>query len=516
VTSSSRVAEAALSMGAAVRFVLAAALGLALAASGASRVAPAWLPPDEVSAPQESVRFPSVAVSRTGEVLTVYGGSSGVEALFRAPGGTGTSWARLATCGGNPQVAIDDAGDAIVLWLECSERGDRVMAGVRTAGLLGTWQAPVALSTRGRLAVEPVLAVNGRGDAVASWGESDGEFWVVQASTRSGASGMWEPAVQLSSTGAYAYESVSAIDERGDVVVGFTRSDPAGPIVWSSYRPAGGSWLGSVQLSQPGHYGIFPAVALDGQGNAIAVWSEDGNGASSFRSRPTAVWEAAGPFPSGNWTHIAIDSRGNSLAAWEQAGGVWVSDRPAGSGSRWADAVSVTNAEAIAVHVAFDDADNAVVLWGRYGQSYPLGSISAARRSTGSPAWESPVILESVSAEMDWVRYAVDPRGDAVAVWEDEAWPRGVRSAVLDAAGPVVESLRVPSTAKVGRVARFEARIDDLSRTTLQWQFGDRRSAQGRTVRHAYRRPGTYTVRVIATDAVGHRGSMSQRIRITR
>jgi hypothetical protein len=485
-------------------------------APGASRAAPIWLPPDEVSAPQESTRFPSVAVSQTGEILTVYGGSSGVEAMFRAPGGTGMSWARLATCGGDPQVAFDDAGNAIVLWLECREGGDRVMAGIRTAGRLGAWQAPVALSTPGRPAVEPVLAVNGRGDAVASWGESDREFSVVQASTRSGATGTWEPAVQLSSTGAYAYESVSAIDERGDVVVGFTRSDPAGPIVWSAYRPAIGPWLPSVQLSQPGHYGVFPGLALDAQGNVVAAWSEDGQGASSFRSRLTGVWESAGPFPSGNWTRVAIDSRGNSLAAWELAGKVWVSDRPAGGGTRWADAVSVADAEGIAVHVAFDGADNAVVLWGRYGTSSPVGSISAARRSAGSSVWERPVSLEVPSAEMDWVRYAVTPRGDAVAVWEDRAWPRAVRSAVLDGAAPVIESLRVPSTATVGRVVRCEATVDDLSHTTRQWRFGDRRSARGGTVRHAYRRPGTYTVRVIATDAVGHRGSLSHRIRVTR
>ncbi len=485
-------------------------------ASGASRVAPAWLPPGEVSAPQESTRFPSVAFSRTDDVLTMYGGSSGVEAHFRPAGGREGSWARLTTCGGNPQVAFDAAGNAVALWQQCGVGEQRIMAAMRSPGLNGEWRAPVALSTPRRPASYPELSVNGQGDAVASWAEWADDFQVIQASTRSGSTGAWEQPVQLSSTGAWAYESVSAIDEQGDVVVGFTRSDPAGPIVWSAYRPAGGSWLPSVQLSQPGHYGVFPALALDALGNVVAVWSEDGQGAASFRSRLTGVWETAGPFPSGNWTHIAIGSRGNALAAWEQAGKVWVSERPAGGGSRWGGTVSVTDAEGIAVHVAFDDADNAVVLWGRYGTSSSLvGSVSAARRSAGSSVWERPASLEIPSAEMDWVRYAVDPQGDAVAVWEDRAWPRAVRSAVLDGAAPDL-ALTVPSRGRVGRPMRSSAGVHDLSHTTVQWRFGDGKAATGTATAHAYRHPGTYRVRVTATDAAGHRTSMSSPTRIAR
>jgi hypothetical protein len=253
-------------------------------------------------------------------------------------------------------VGFDRAGSAIAIWGDCGTGRDRIVAGARTPGLNGQWQTPVALSTAGRVAVEPVLTVDGRGDAVASWGESDGEWEVVQASTRSGSTGAWEPAVQVSSTGAYAYESVSAIDEQGDAIVGFTRSDPAGPIVWAAYRPGGGPWLASVQLSQPGDYGVFPTVALDPRGNAIAVWSEDFAGRSSFRSRATGEWEAPTAFPTGYLTDIATDSKGDAVAAWGEGTAVWVSRRRAGAASTWTGAAPVAQVSgAIDVHVDVDN-----------------------------------------------------------------------------------------------------------------------------------------------------------------
>jgi PKD domain-containing protein len=498
------------------RFLLASLATLCGVAGAAPPVVPVWLQPANVAAPQESVRFPSVAVSAAGDLLVLYGGTSGVEAMWNGGGGNGGAWTQLAGCGGNPQVGFDASGNAVAIWEECGSGADRLMTATRAPGLNGTWGTPVALSTPGRPAFEPRLSVNGHGDAVASWAEWADEFEVIQAATRSGSTGAWEPAVQISSTGAWAYESVSAIDERGDVAVAFTRSDPAGPIVWCAYRPAGRGWLASVQLSQPGNYGVDPDVALDREGNTIAVWNENGRGRSSYRSRATGAWEAPMSYPSNSLTHLATDSHGNAIAAWSDDASVWVSERPAGPGTAWMSPARVAAvAGAVDVHAAFDDADGAVVLWDRWASEL-RGTISAARRQAGVSSWTAPTSLEDVSAEMDWVRFAVDDVGDAVAVWEDYAWPRGVRSAILDSAAPSVATLTVPGRAKAGRAVRCAAAFHDLSRTTLRWQFGDGKRSTGSSVRHVYRRPGYYRVRLTATDAAGHVTSTSHPIRVVR
>jgi secreted trypsin-like serine protease len=66
---------------------------------------------------------------------------------------------------------------------------------------------------------------------------------------------------------------------------------------------------------------------------------------------------------------------------------------------------------------------------------------------------------------------------------------------------------------------RFRARIADPGRGDrhrVTWQWGDRRRSTGRTVFHAWRRPGRYVVRVTVRDDDGGRSVDTVRVRVTR
>jgi PKD domain len=506
-------------IGGTVRFVAAVVIAVGLlsvaGASAAGTVTPLWLAPEEVSAPQEGSRLPSVAMDRVGNVLFVWGGTSGVEALYRPAGGGGGQWARLGPCGGVARVAFDASGRAFVAWQECAVGYQRVVTAVRTAGLLGEWQAPVSLSTPGRFAFAQTLSVNGRGDAVVSWAEGADGFIVVEASVRSAASGAWSEAVQLSSTGAFAYESVSAISASGDVAVAFTRSDPAGPVVWSAFKPASGLWQQAQNLSQPGSYGVEPRIALDEEGNTIAVWTENSEGASSFRSKADGKWQPRTSFP-GYAADIAVDSAGNALAVWALECGVRASRRPAGADSSWSDAVRVDpedECDTSAPDATFDAAGNALVFWSTQGLA-DSGSLSMARARVGG-GWEEPAVRR-VGGVFYWPRYSADSSGNGVAVWEQSRPPGAVRFAILDAAAPALLGLKVPSTAAAGRAVRCSALFSDVSQTMLRWQFGDGTTAIGNAVRHVYPRPGYFRVRVTGADDAGHKTTSSHRIHVTR
>jgi PKD repeat protein len=56
----------------------------------------------------------------------------------------------------------------------------------------------------------------------------------------------------------------------------------------------------------------------------------------------------------------------------------------------------------------------------------------------------------------------------------------------------------------VGQRLPFAAEPVDISPVTYRWRFGDRRTATGANVTHAYRRSGRFVVTLIATDAAGH------------
>jgi PKD repeat protein len=104
-------------------------------------------------------------------------------------------------------------------------------------------------------------------------------------------------------------------------------------------------------------------------------------------------------------------------------------------------------------------------------------------------------------------------------VWTElrpDRWYGGVASATVDTAAPRLATLRVPASGRVGKKVAFSASFRDISATSIQWRFGDGRSATGTRVVHAYRRPGRYVVMVTATDSARREASSTRSIRITR
>ena len=134
-------------------------------------------------------------------------------------------------------------------------------------------------------------------------------MWIVHASTRGPVDAGWTPAAQLSSVGADAYESSPAIDDTGEAVVGWTRGDPAGPIVWTAFKPFSGAWQPAVNMSPPG------SVGTD-----ILVWDENGRGRWAMRSPASGAWSASASFPTSTVQELVVSGSGDVLASWEGDG----------------------------------------------------------------------------------------------------------------------------------------------------------------------------------------------------
>src|SRR5207248_3956467 len=81
---------------------------------------------------------------------------------------------------------------------------------------------------------------------------------------------------------------------------------------------AGPAWLAPVQISPQGDVASSPEIAVDPQGDAIVIFSDNTNSGPQTVFRP-----AGGTFeppqtlsPSGVTPEIAMDSNGNAAAAW--------------------------------------------------------------------------------------------------------------------------------------------------------------------------------------------------------
>jgi len=120
----------------------------------------------------------------------------------------------LLPVGRSPQVALDGKGDVVAVW----GYSTGLQVAMRRSGS-DVWQPPVGLSGVGGWANEPQIAVDGRGDAIAVWTEYKGSDDVLEAAVMPGASGVWGPVEQLSSDGSNASYPQVRMDADGEATV---------------------------------------------------------------------------------------------------------------------------------------------------------------------------------------------------------------------------------------------------------------------------------------------------------
>jgi hypothetical protein len=126
-----------------------------------------------------------------------------------------------------PQIAIDAKGDAVAVWLYNSEGVEAIYASVRPA-FTGIWGAPVALSTY-KLVQSPHVAVDAAGEAVVIWeaSEDSGASYIVQAATGSASTGTWQPAVNVSPASQISRAAELAVNAKGEAVTVWQNSSGA-------------------------------------------------------------------------------------------------------------------------------------------------------------------------------------------------------------------------------------------------------------------------------------------------
>ncbi|MCW2978480.1 MAG: hypothetical protein JWO14_207 [Solirubrobacterales bacterium] len=284
-----------------------------------------WQAPVDISTIGQNASGPQVAVDPGGDAVAVWELYDGTDHIVQAAtspaGGSWQAPVDLSTIGQNasePQVAVDPGGDAVAVWKGSDSTNFIVQASTSPAG--GSWQAPVDLSAATRNALEPQVAVDPGGDAVAVWERYDGADYIVQAAT-SAAGGSWQTPVDLSAATQNALEPQVAVDPAGDAVAVWERYDGADYIVQASTSPPGGSWQTPVDLSAAGQDAIEPQVAVDPDGDAVAVWENETDLNAEAASRPSGgSWQAPVAIPGGHDAHVpqvAVDPAGDALAVWE-------------------------------------------------------------------------------------------------------------------------------------------------------------------------------------------------------
>jgi hypothetical protein len=513
----------------------AVALALALPAAGtvATAGAAGWLP---ATPPAPTANGPSgatVAVNAVGDAAAAWTGDdgAGVQSLLVATRPAGGPWSVPTPVAQQPvvdapAVAIDDAGNVTVVWIEQLAAGSGSVAYARSArrdALSGAWSPPRFFTDQpqspgGNALPFTQVRTDAAGDVVATWLEDTSGIAIVHAAIED-AAGAWTQQRSLSDPGdAIALDARPQIapDASGGALVGWSAqgiADPSQYAVQTSHYLGNGSWSAPADLVTTSGEAISPLRLVGTDGDDVA--------ATWFQGTPATLWGALRT--GGTWTvddvstdvapaceplqALGADPGGGATVVWKAqssdgldsvrltAGG-WEPRVPAFAG-RTESAEDAAIDGGTVVLVAHDAATNA-------------DSLLATRREDGD-GWSAPALLDGASAAagLSGVDVAGDAAGDALASWTatDALGAKSIAAAAFQAAGPQLTAVSVPAGGAPGEQLAFSVAARSAFATVAgtSWDFGDGApSIVGDAVSHAYAQAGDYTVTITSVDGVGN------------
>jgi hypothetical protein len=192
----------------------------------------------------------------------------------------------------DPQVAMDNNGNAVIVWSQSDGSNYQIF---KSEYRNGVWTNPSSLadniSPQGQDSFNPQVAMDNNGNAIIVWYQRD-ESNIYQIFKSEYRKDVWTNPSSLSDhispDGQHAWYSRVAMDGNGNAVIVWYQSDGSNyQIFKSEYR--NGVWINpsslSDNISPDGQDAFDPHVAMDNNGNAIIVWYQsDGTQWQLFKS----------------------------------------------------------------------------------------------------------------------------------------------------------------------------------------------------------------------------------------
>lgn len=378
-----------------------------------------------------------------------------------------------------PQIGGDGAGDAFAVWLQPSGSEDQVVeAAERPAG--GTWQRLGELSSAQGFAQSVHLAVDAQGDAIVAWQETEASQSKILAAFHAAGAAGFQPAVTVS-PGTEASGPYVAIAPHGEAMAVWNKYVESDLVVEAAERSAAtGAWQTPVQVSKgESHYAAGPSLKLDAQGDAMAIWTRfeveslkptEEVVQTAWRPASTGVWQKPedrtekGGFS--NSGAIGLDAQGDAVALWLYREGVVevarASVRPASTGS-WTlpQTISTGTQNPTAPLLAVDPQGDAFAIW------HQVNAVQVTVRPASSGAWQPPQELAQFASQPS---IALDQRGDAIAAWQEFSGSFEIQARTRSAATGVWEApLTVAPPIYQTGTQQPQVALDDQGNAVAGW-----------------------------------------------
>lgn len=303
------------------------------------------------------------------------------------------------------------------------------------------WSTAETIDDPVNLGSNPKIAFDTKGNAIAVWewaSSSYSSHQYIWANYYSAATGSWGTATLIDvADGETSRDLDFAFDGNGNALVVWDK--PAGwygPVsIWyNRYDAATGVWGTPEPIENDDvNTAILPKIAVAPNGDALAVWEHrDGvrnnimvsRYAAATRSWGTPALLESQDLDDGWSPDIAIDPNGNAIAVWRQGNGTdndAVARRYVAATDTWGTPTLLETLEddVAYVRIVVDASGNAVALWMQALTYNGTPSIFSTRYDAVTDSWGTAAVIENSNYTSIYPELSIGANGNAMAIWEE-------------------------------------------------------------------------------------------------
>lgn len=217
----------------------------------------------------------------------------------------------------------------------------------------------------------------------------------------------------LSTTGINSKDPRVVMDPNGNAVAIWLENG----IVNARFKPAGLSWGTASTLS--GSSASSPTIAIDSSGNATAVWIE-GSGVKAATKKYNHPWSSSVSLSKSGALNpsLTVDAAGNAVATWARNDDIEVTVKL--FGNNWQNQGVIKNpvGTAYSPKVAMGGSGSdeiAYIVW--YASATSGDRVYSSSKRLTSGAWTKAAAISLPSSQAAYPTVAVDMKGNATAIW---------------------------------------------------------------------------------------------------
>ena len=334
-----------------------------------------------------------------------------------------------------PQVAMNSSGAAIAVWVDSTLE---VIQASTYDPNSNTWSTSVTISNppSGYRSTFPFIAIDSLGNAIAVWQDEKTDNTVSNFNATRFVNGAWSGVITNLATGVpvpgVGPNTMSVgVDASGNGVVVWVGNDGANfRISYATYTVSTDTWfIAPSFISTSGVNASNPFISVNLAGNAVMVWQQ--------LSSPVTAQASTLNFVSGAWTTassqqaisqatddainpvVAVDGSGNAVAVWynfmdntihaasyTHSSNTWTTDQ----------IISDTVSQNENPDVCVDTKGDAIAVWLNFGPANTSSVIGATQSFGGS--WTTPQTISPAQVVAgEFPKVSDDATGYGVAVW---------------------------------------------------------------------------------------------------